>query len=552
MKAKLCIILLACIGLVHPSQCGNTQQDSLNPTVQQAIEHVAQGDLSFEQGLYDEALIEYTTAIELDSGLASAYMGRGKVYHFDQGLYSKAANEYSEAIALNPDYTEAYYYRGLAYTDNGVFERAISDFSVVIEHDPGFIMAYNLHAWCYAQQAQWDKFSQTRLYEAYKLDSLLAEAYKGRSWSYVKQMQWDFFTDPYLVKETTTMINQNTHYSSAESIIPEKPEPDGDKFPNILYAKVMPTSGPVGTQLFVYGWGFRSGEDGITITWDGKIIICNISAEPDGSVQIDGSMQPDGTPRAEVFVPESVQGDHSVGVYGSSFTPIGIIDDTVFEVIPHITLTQAPHAEGIQIAITGTGFAGSEVITIQLDGTATGVTTTTSDAGSFNALLITQAAKSKEYTVTATDSGGNSAQAIFTLTLARPLPTGQEPDLAEVYGNRGFAHFKRAQWAFAIADLESAYAIEPALNRGQWNKDWAVGKQKQWDMVVTDYDKVIALSTGSPVPSGSTSPGTLHEEISLALADYRKAISLSESPDFTRNMEKAIQFIEQWNDVIDQ
>jgi tetratricopeptide (TPR) repeat protein len=547
MKARLCIILFACISLVSPSQCGGTQTDGLTATAQQAIEYVTQGDLFFNQGLYDEALAEYTAAIELDPGLASAYFGRAKIYHFDQGLFSKASDEYSEAIALNPEYTDAYYYRGLAYIDNGVYERAISDLSAAIELDPGLIMAYNLRAWCYAQLAQWEQVSQNNLYHFYKIDSLLAEAYTGRSWSYVKQMQWDLFTVPSLLKETATVINQYAQYDRIETTLPEKPDPDGDKFPDVPYVKVMPVSGPVGTQLFIYGWGFRSGEDGVTVTWDNEIIICNISAEPDGSIQIDGSIQPDYTPRATIYVPESVQGDHLVGVYGSSFTPRGIIDDTAFEVSPQIKLSHEPHVEGVQISIIGTGFAGNEAITINLDGTVADASTTTSSNGSFNASVIVTSAKGKEYTVTANDAGGNAAQANLVLTTTRPLPTGQEPDLAEIYGNRGFAHFKRAQWAFAIADLERAYAIDPTLDRGQWNKDWAVGKQKQWDPVIADYDKVIALSTGSPVPSDTSSAGTLQEEYKLALDDYHKAIALSNSPDFTKKMERAIQFIDRWH-----
>ena len=64
MKAKLCVILLACITLVPPSQCNGAQPGA--QTVQQAVEYVTQGDLSFDQGMYNEALTEYTAAIELD------------------------------------------------------------------------------------------------------------------------------------------------------------------------------------------------------------------------------------------------------------------------------------------------------------------------------------------------------------------------------------------------------------------------------------------------------------------------------------------------------
>ena len=121
----------------------------------------------------------------------------------------------------------------------------------------------------------------------------------------------------------------------------------------------------------------------------------------------------------------------------------------------------------------------------------------------------------------------------------------QEPAQAEAYMNRGFAHFKKAQWAQAISDLEKVYALDPGLNRGAWNKDWALGKKAQWDAVVADYHKVIAISSGqaSP-PSGS---GTLKEELALAIADYTKAAELNKHVALTQKINDALKFIDNWS-----
>jgi hypothetical protein len=48
-------------------------------------------------------------------------------------------------------------------------------------------------------------------------------------------------------------------------------------------AEVEPVSGPVGTEITVSGAGFRTSEDGITITYDGKIIMTNIVADTVGT-----------------------------------------------------------------------------------------------------------------------------------------------------------------------------------------------------------------------------------------------------------------------------
>ena len=549
VRSKFSVILLACIILVPPSQCTGGQPTTTVPPAQQAAKYIEQGDAYFNQGLYDKAVNEYNAAIELAPELAMAYWGRGRIYHFDKGVYSRAVDDYSKAIELDPNYTDAYYFRGLANAANGVYDRAIADFSKAIELDPSLIMIYNVRAWCYAHKAQWDQSSQLALYQLLESNPDMAEAYKGRGWIHVRQMQWELFAIPYLVKDSHPRATKNGHYTQSSS--PISPGPGKSKFPATPYVKITPVSGPSGTILSIYGWGFRTGEDGITITWDGEIIMCNIVAETDGSLIADGSLRTDGTLREAVYVPEDTQGNHIIGVYGSSFTPKGIVDDTIFEIIPEIKLSPEPHIEGTQVTIAGTGFAANEAITISLDKTATDVAATTDSTGSFNATLITPTIKGKEYTIAASGDKGNSAQASFTITLAKPLPVNQEPDIAEFYCNRGYAHFKKAQWALAIADLDSVYARDSTLNRGSWNKDWALGKQKQWDMVIADYDKAIAMVSDSAVPPDKSSSGILKEELALALADYSKAGEISKDTAFIQKIRESIKFIEEWSKDID-
>src|SRR4030042_6712946 len=113
--------------------------------------------------------------------------------------------------------------------------------------------------------------------------------------------------------------------------------------------------------------------------------MCNIRAEIDGSLIVDGSKVPHsstaytGDTRDTVYVPPTTQGRHVISVYGSSFTPRGTFNDTVFEVIPGIKLQPEPSIKGTQITITGAGFANNENITINLNKTSTDITATTDD-----------------------------------------------------------------------------------------------------------------------------------------------------------------------------
>jgi len=178
-----------------------------------------------------------------------------------------------------------------------------------------------------------------------------------------------------------------------------------------------PVSGPVGTEVTVSGAGFRIGEDGITITYDGEIIKCNIVAESDGSWT------------TTVEIPPSTKGRHRIGIYGSSFTPIGVVRDSYFDVIPQIQINLVPQMYfgptskkmSTKFTVTGTGFAKDESVNISFD--AIELAAAVADgSGSFSAILgVPQVKTSKEYVIAVAGSSGSSAQANFFIEKSQPL-----------------------------------------------------------------------------------------------------------------------------------
>ncbi|MCJ7828384.1 MAG: hypothetical protein MUP81_01425, partial [Dehalococcoidia bacterium] len=66
------------------------------------------------------------------------------------------------------------------------------------------------------------------------------------------------------------------YYISAFSSSTDVSEIGEHKFIVGPFAKMQPSSGPVGTEITIEGFGFRTSEDGITITWDNQIILCNL------------------------------------------------------------------------------------------------------------------------------------------------------------------------------------------------------------------------------------------------------------------------------------
>ena len=194
------------------------------------------------------------------------------------------------------------------------------------------------------------------------------------------------------------------------------------------FVKMTPLSGPVGTQLLIYGWGFRGNEDGVSMTWDGEIIKVNIRAEIDGSLIVDGSKVPNnstaytGDTRDTLYVPPSTQGEHVLGVYGSSFTPRGTFNDNIFTVIPQIKLKTERDLKGTRIYVDGTGFGANEQVTLSVNETKTDNVLTADNHGSFATELLIQTGKGQEYVISGSGDKGNSTKASFTSSAGQSLP----------------------------------------------------------------------------------------------------------------------------------
>ena len=55
--------------------------------------------------------------------------------YFSQGYFDQAIIEYTKAIDIDPNYAKAYDNRGVAYAKEGSFSRAIADFTMAIANN---------------------------------------------------------------------------------------------------------------------------------------------------------------------------------------------------------------------------------------------------------------------------------------------------------------------------------------------------------------------------------------------------------------------------------
>ena len=83
----------------------------------------------------EQALADFSRAIELDPDYADAYFERGRVY----GRMDKddaAISDYGQTIKLDPDYAAAYAKRGVIYKYRGEYDLALADFDRVVKLTP--------------------------------------------------------------------------------------------------------------------------------------------------------------------------------------------------------------------------------------------------------------------------------------------------------------------------------------------------------------------------------------------------------------------------------
>ena len=121
--------------------CTKILQAADETTSNRAIAYYARAGAYKTKGDNDQAIADYTKAIEANSRYADAYAGRGIVYQI-RGNNDDAIADYSKAIEIDPRYANAYVGRGMVYRLKGDSDHAIADYTQAIEINPRYAIAY--------------------------------------------------------------------------------------------------------------------------------------------------------------------------------------------------------------------------------------------------------------------------------------------------------------------------------------------------------------------------------------------------------------------------
>ena len=148
---------------------------------QRITAYIKSGKVNFTNGKFDEAIKDYSAAIDLDKKNAypDAYTNRGNAYlmrgarnpdDYNKALenYNKAFDDYNMRIDLDPN-AWAYYHRGRAYHGKKDFDRALADYSKAIDLDRNEANFYLFRGSAHYEKARQSYFSRIERYEKAKM-----------------------------------------------------------------------------------------------------------------------------------------------------------------------------------------------------------------------------------------------------------------------------------------------------------------------------------------------------------------------------------------------
>jgi hypothetical protein len=179
---------------------------------------------------------------------------------------------------------------------------------------------------------------------------------------------------------------------------------------------VNPGTGYVGDTITVAGGGFAPGEKGITVTFDAAVVASDITADINGCWE------------SSFNLPVSTYGSHTVGASGETTKPAVTTTLSTKARIEGIGPTEA--APGDSVSITGTGFHGSQKLTITV-GSATATENLQSGPNGNVAISfrVPKGATAGRQMVRVTDADGATDSVEFTVTKkALPTPLRMSPE----------------------------------------------------------------------------------------------------------------------------
>lgn len=136
-----------------------------------------------QTGGYDQAIADYTSALQINPSDANVYSNRAAIYLL-LGAHDRAQADLNEAMKLEPENTKAQYNQGALYLKQGANDKALEHFSGMISKNIGATRdVFGSRAVIYLKRGQINE-ALADLDQAIKLDPNFFDAYMNRGTAY--------------------------------------------------------------------------------------------------------------------------------------------------------------------------------------------------------------------------------------------------------------------------------------------------------------------------------------------------------------------------------
>jgi tetratricopeptide (TPR) repeat protein len=163
---------------------------NLLATPTNAIAYMMRGTARAQLGDDLGAMVDYTSAIDLNPRLLVAYNNRGNLRQ-NSGDVDGALADFSTVLEIDPQSAIAYNNRAILYTQNGRFVEAVADYRRAIEIQPELVSVYNNLGNNYCQMGE-SALAIANYTQAIESDPQFAVAYSNRANVY--RIDGDFTT----------------------------------------------------------------------------------------------------------------------------------------------------------------------------------------------------------------------------------------------------------------------------------------------------------------------------------------------------------------------
>jgi tetratricopeptide (TPR) repeat protein len=146
------MIVAAALLCLAPSSVGQAQNKKSGGG---AAEHANKAVKLAQAGSYDEAIAEFTKAIQLSPNDARIYNDRGRVYH-RMNRFPEAIEDFSKAIEIAPKDYAGYAERGAVQVSQNQMDAALADLNKALELKPDDAQSLRWRASAYRGLKQYD------------------------------------------------------------------------------------------------------------------------------------------------------------------------------------------------------------------------------------------------------------------------------------------------------------------------------------------------------------------------------------------------------------